>query len=96
MTEQVWFKARDLSHSVSTFSLMTSGKCLTQSYAYLSMTLRSCPLAQMADTAMSRLNTHLTELGGWLIKWKIKINSEKFQTVYFSRSRNQPFPPKLC
>ncbi|GBM94546.1 RNA-directed DNA polymerase from mobile element jockey [Araneus ventricosus] len=49
-----------------------------------------------ADTTMSRLNTHLTELGRWLIKWKIKINSEKFQTVYFSRSRNQPFPPKLC
>ncbi|GBO32952.1 hypothetical protein AVEN_202934-1 [Araneus ventricosus] len=43
-----------------------------------------------ADTTMTRLNSHLTELGQWLIKWEIKINSEKCQAAYFSRSSKQP------
>ncbi|GBM85020.1 putative RNA-directed DNA polymerase from transposon BS [Araneus ventricosus] len=48
-----------------------------------------------ADTIMTKLNNHLPELGRWLIKWKIKINSDKCQAVYFSRKRNIPLPPKL-
>ncbi|GBM68867.1 RNA-directed DNA polymerase from mobile element jockey [Araneus ventricosus] len=48
-----------------------------------------------ADSIMTKLNNHLTELGRWLIKWKIKINSDKCQAVYFSRKRNLPPPPKI-
>ncbi|GBM54128.1 putative RNA-directed DNA polymerase from transposon BS [Araneus ventricosus] len=45
-----------------------------------------------AGATMNSLNNHLTELEKWLIKWKIKINSDKCQAVYFSRKHN--LPPK--
>ncbi|GBN66006.1 RNA-directed DNA polymerase from mobile element jockey [Araneus ventricosus] len=41
------------------------------------------------------LNSYLAELGRWLIKWKIKVNVDKSQAVYFTRKRSTPPPPKL-
>ncbi|GBN77820.1 putative RNA-directed DNA polymerase from transposon BS [Araneus ventricosus] len=48
-----------------------------------------------ADSIMTNLNNHLTELGRWLIKWKIKINADKCQAVYFSRKHSLPPPLKI-
>ncbi|GBO13107.1 RNA-directed DNA polymerase from mobile element jockey [Araneus ventricosus] len=48
-----------------------------------------------AEATMTSLNNHLTELGRWLIKWKIKVNSDKCQAVYFSRKQSLPPPPKI-
>ncbi|GBN36961.1 RNA-directed DNA polymerase from mobile element jockey [Araneus ventricosus] len=36
------------------------------------------------------LNTYLAEVGKWLIKWKIMVNVDKSQAVYFTRKRNPP------
>ncbi|GBO33002.1 RNA-directed DNA polymerase from mobile element jockey [Araneus ventricosus] len=44
---------------------------------------------------IDNLNSYLAELGRWLIKWKIKVNVDKSQAVYFSRKRSTPPPPKL-
>ncbi|GBO34686.1 RNA-directed DNA polymerase from mobile element jockey [Araneus ventricosus] len=41
------------------------------------------------------LNNYLAELGKWLIRWKIKVNVDKSQAVYFTRKRTTPPPPKL-
>ncbi|GBO07016.1 putative RNA-directed DNA polymerase from transposon X-element [Araneus ventricosus] len=41
------------------------------------------------------LNYYLEQLGKWLIMWKIKVNSDKCQAVYFTRRRKVPDPPKL-
>ncbi|GBM82986.1 hypothetical protein AVEN_223566-1 [Araneus ventricosus] len=41
------------------------------------------------------LNSYLDLLGKWMISWKIKINTDKCQAVYFSRRRNNPDYPKL-
>ncbi|GBN82377.1 hypothetical protein AVEN_152777-1 [Araneus ventricosus] len=44
---------------------------------------------------MSTLNDYLEQLGRWLIRWKIQVNSDKCQYVYFTRRRSTPNPPKL-
>ncbi|GBL83930.1 RNA-directed DNA polymerase from mobile element jockey [Araneus ventricosus] len=43
----------------------------------------------------NELNSYLDLLGKWMISWKIKINTDKSQAVYFSRRRNNPDQPKL-
>ncbi|GBN21601.1 RNA-directed DNA polymerase from mobile element jockey [Araneus ventricosus] len=40
------------------------------------------------------LNTYLAEKGKWLIKWKIMVNVDKSQAVYFTRKRTPP--PQSC
>nr|GBN24302.1 putative RNA-directed DNA polymerase from transposon X-element [Araneus ventricosus]GBN24314.1 putative RNA-directed DNA polymerase from transposon X-element [Araneus ventricosus] len=50
------------------------------------------------QTIMEDLNTYLTQLGKWLIQWKIKviiIKTDKCQAVYFTRRRSNPNPPML-
>ncbi|GBM08569.1 putative RNA-directed DNA polymerase from transposon X-element [Araneus ventricosus] len=47
------------------------------------------------QTIMDDLNTYLTQLGKWLIQWKIKVNTDKCQAVYFTRRRSNPNPPML-
>ncbi|KAF8789918.1 putative RNA-directed DNA polymerase like protein [Argiope bruennichi] len=44
---------------------------------------------------MKHLNDYLDELGKWLIRWKVKVNTDKCQAVYFTRKKNTPDPPKL-
>ncbi|GBM60583.1 putative RNA-directed DNA polymerase from transposon X-element [Araneus ventricosus] len=44
---------------------------------------------------MEDLNYYLEQLGKWLIMWKIKVNADKCQAVYFTRRRKVPDPPKL-
>ncbi|GBM04213.1 hypothetical protein AVEN_41029-1 [Araneus ventricosus] len=46
-----------------------------------------------SQTIMEDLNTYLTQLGKWLIQWKIKVNTDKCQAVYFTRRRSKPNPP---
>ncbi|GBO32311.1 putative RNA-directed DNA polymerase from transposon X-element [Araneus ventricosus] len=41
------------------------------------------------------LQTHLDELEKWLIKWKMKVNVEKSQAVYFSNKLKKPPAPSL-
>ncbi|GBN22667.1 putative RNA-directed DNA polymerase from transposon X-element [Araneus ventricosus] len=41
------------------------------------------------------LNYDLEQLGKWLIMWKIKVNADKCQAVYFTRRRKLPDQPKL-
>ncbi|GBM46320.1 hypothetical protein AVEN_195272-1 [Araneus ventricosus] len=41
------------------------------------------------------LNSYLDLLGKWMISWKVKINTDKCQAVYFSRRRNIAYHPKL-
>ncbi|GBO36765.1 RNA-directed DNA polymerase from mobile element jockey [Araneus ventricosus] len=40
-----------------------------------------------SDHVMSSLNDYLDQLGRWLIKWKVLVNSDKCQSVYFTRRR---------
>ncbi|GBO29467.1 putative RNA-directed DNA polymerase from transposon X-element [Araneus ventricosus] len=47
------------------------------------------------QTIMDDLNTYLTQLGKWLIQRKIKVNTDKYQTVCFTRRRSNPNPPML-
>ncbi|GBM11531.1 hypothetical protein AVEN_143969-1 [Araneus ventricosus] len=42
---------------------------------------------------VTNLNNHLAELEKWLIRWKIKINADKCQAVFFTRARKLPPPP---
>ncbi|GBN61919.1 putative RNA-directed DNA polymerase from transposon X-element [Araneus ventricosus] len=44
---------------------------------------------------MAELNNYLEQLGKWLIRWKIKVNADKCQAVYFTSSRKVPDPPML-
>ncbi|GBM61594.1 putative RNA-directed DNA polymerase from transposon X-element [Araneus ventricosus] len=44
---------------------------------------------------MASLNDYLDQLGRWLIRWKVQVNSDKCQSVYFTRRRTTPSPPKL-
>ncbi|GBN41971.1 RNA-directed DNA polymerase from mobile element jockey [Araneus ventricosus] len=48
-----------------------------------------------SDNITNELNSYLDLLGKWMISWKIKINTDKCQAVYFSRRRNNPDQPKL-
>ncbi|GBN27840.1 putative RNA-directed DNA polymerase from transposon BS [Araneus ventricosus] len=41
---------------------------------------------------MTSLNEYLDQLGRWLIRWKIQVNSDKCQSVYFTRRRSTPSP----
>ncbi|GBL96880.1 RNA-directed DNA polymerase from mobile element jockey, partial [Araneus ventricosus] len=43
---------------------------------------------------VEKLNNHLAELEKWLIKWKIKINKDKCQAMYFTKAKKLPPPPK--
>ncbi|GBM40019.1 hypothetical protein AVEN_217614-1 [Araneus ventricosus] len=43
-----------------------------------------------ANKIMEDLNSYLDQLGKWIISWKIKINTEKCQAVYFSRRTTTP------
>ncbi|KAF8785633.1 putative RNA-directed DNA polymerase like protein [Argiope bruennichi] len=44
---------------------------------------------------MKHLNEYLDDLGKWLIRWKVKVNTDKCQPVYFTRKRNTPDPPPI-
>ncbi|GBL79069.1 putative RNA-directed DNA polymerase from transposon BS [Araneus ventricosus] len=44
-------------------------------------------------TKVANLNNHLAELERWLIKWKIKINKDKCQAMYFTKAKKLPPPP---
>ncbi|GBN21075.1 hypothetical protein AVEN_189382-1 [Araneus ventricosus] len=48
-----------------------------------------------SNKVMEDLNYYLEQLGKWLIMWKIKVNADKCQAVYFTRRRKVPDPPKL-
>ncbi|GBN98805.1 putative RNA-directed DNA polymerase from transposon X-element [Araneus ventricosus] len=48
-----------------------------------------------SNKVMEDLNNYLEQLGKWLIIWKIKVNTEKCQAVYFTKRRKVPDPPKL-
>ncbi|GBN13709.1 putative RNA-directed DNA polymerase from transposon X-element, partial [Araneus ventricosus] len=48
-----------------------------------------------SDHVMTSLNDYLDQLGRWLIRWKVQVNSDKCQSVYFTRRRSTPSPPKL-
>ncbi|GBL81269.1 putative RNA-directed DNA polymerase from transposon X-element [Araneus ventricosus] len=48
-----------------------------------------------SNDMMPELNNYLEQLGKWLIRWKIKVNADKCQAVYFTRRRKVPDPPKL-
>ncbi|GBM79795.1 hypothetical protein AVEN_29257-1 [Araneus ventricosus] len=48
-----------------------------------------------ASEFMEDLNSYLDQLGKWMINWKIKVNTGKCQTVYFSKRRTSPDPLKL-
>ncbi|GBN32149.1 putative RNA-directed DNA polymerase from transposon X-element [Araneus ventricosus] len=48
-----------------------------------------------SNDVMAELNNYLEQLGKWLISWKIKVNADKSQAVYFTRRRKVPDPPKL-
>ncbi|GBN26589.1 RNA-directed DNA polymerase from mobile element jockey [Araneus ventricosus] len=48
-----------------------------------------------SNKVMEDLNSYPDQLDKWMIGWKIKINTEKCQTVCFSRRRTTPEPPKL-
>ncbi|GBN82199.1 putative RNA-directed DNA polymerase from transposon X-element [Araneus ventricosus] len=48
-----------------------------------------------SNKAIEELNNYLDQLGKWLIMWKIKVNADKCQAVYFTRRRKVPDPPKL-
>ncbi|GBN75661.1 hypothetical protein AVEN_13365-1 [Araneus ventricosus] len=43
---------------------------------------------------VAKLNNHLAELERWLIKWKIKINKDKCQAMYFTKAKKLPPPQK--
>ncbi|GBN67051.1 putative RNA-directed DNA polymerase from transposon X-element [Araneus ventricosus] len=45
------------------------------------------------DHVMTSLNDYLDQLGRWLIRWKVQVNSDKCQSVYFTRRRSTPNPP---
>ncbi|GBN41845.1 RNA-directed DNA polymerase from mobile element jockey [Araneus ventricosus] len=47
------------------------------------------------NKVVEELNNYLDQLGKWLIMWKIKVNADKCQAVYFTRRRKVPDPPKL-
>ncbi|GBN18837.1 putative RNA-directed DNA polymerase from transposon BS [Araneus ventricosus] len=47
------------------------------------------------QTVMENLKNYMTQLGKWLIMWKIKVNTDKCQIVYFMRRRSNPSPPML-
>ncbi|GBL73933.1 putative RNA-directed DNA polymerase from transposon BS [Araneus ventricosus] len=44
---------------------------------------------------VANLNKHLAELEKWLIRWKIKINVDKCQAIYFTRARKLPPTPQI-
>ncbi|GBM64282.1 putative RNA-directed DNA polymerase from transposon X-element [Araneus ventricosus] len=48
-----------------------------------------------SNKVIEDLNNYLDQLGKWLIMWKIKVNSDKCEAVYFTRCRKVPEPPKL-
>ncbi|GBN92235.1 hypothetical protein AVEN_116300-1 [Araneus ventricosus] len=48
-----------------------------------------------SDHVMTSLNDYLDQLGRWLMRWKVQVNSDKCQSVYFTRRRSTPIPPKL-
>ncbi|GBN26942.1 putative RNA-directed DNA polymerase from transposon X-element [Araneus ventricosus] len=48
-----------------------------------------------SDHVMTSLNDYLDQLGRWLIRWKVQVNSDKCQSVYFTRRRSTPSSPKL-
>ncbi|GBO33469.1 putative RNA-directed DNA polymerase from transposon X-element [Araneus ventricosus] len=48
-----------------------------------------------SNNITDELNSYLDLLGKWVISWKIKVNTEKCQAVYFSRRRNIPDSLKL-
>ncbi|GBN45511.1 putative RNA-directed DNA polymerase from transposon X-element [Araneus ventricosus] len=48
-----------------------------------------------SNNITDELNSYLDLLGKWMISWKIKVNTDKCQAVYFSRRRNIPDNPKL-
>ncbi|GBM10645.1 hypothetical protein AVEN_152294-1 [Araneus ventricosus] len=47
-----------------------------------------------SDHVMTNFNECLDQLGRWIIQWKIEVNSDKCQSVYFTRRRSTPDPPK--
>ncbi|GBO14616.1 hypothetical protein AVEN_246993-1 [Araneus ventricosus] len=49
----------------------------------------------VSDHVMTFLNDYLGHLGRWLIRWKVQVNSDKCQSVYFTWRRSTPNPPKL-
>ncbi|GBN31588.1 putative RNA-directed DNA polymerase from transposon X-element [Araneus ventricosus] len=51
--------------------------------------------ARNSTTILNDIQRHLNQLEEWLIKWKIKVNVEKSQAVFFSRKRNKPSAPTL-
>ncbi|GBM33249.1 putative RNA-directed DNA polymerase from transposon X-element [Araneus ventricosus] len=48
-----------------------------------------------SNKVIEDLNYYLDQSGKWLIMWTIKVNADKCQTVYFTRRRKVPDPPKL-
>ncbi|GBO35862.1 putative RNA-directed DNA polymerase from transposon X-element [Araneus ventricosus] len=48
-----------------------------------------------SNKVIEELSVYLEQLGKWLIMWKIKVNTDKCQTVCFTRRRKVPDPRKL-
>ncbi|GBN97299.1 putative RNA-directed DNA polymerase from transposon X-element [Araneus ventricosus] len=48
-----------------------------------------------SDHVVTYFNDYLDRLGRWLIRWKVQVNSDKCQSVYFTRRRSTTNPPKL-
>ncbi|GBM58596.1 hypothetical protein AVEN_166987-1 [Araneus ventricosus] len=48
-----------------------------------------------SDHVITSFNNYLNQLGRWLLRWKAQANSDKCQSVYFTRRRSTPNPPKL-
>ncbi|GBN46312.1 putative RNA-directed DNA polymerase from transposon X-element [Araneus ventricosus] len=48
-----------------------------------------------SNKVIEELNNYLDQLGKWMIMWKIKVNADTCQAVYFTRRRKVPDPLKL-
>ncbi|GBM32139.1 putative RNA-directed DNA polymerase from transposon X-element [Araneus ventricosus] len=51
--------------------------------------------AGASDHVVASFSDYLDQLERWLIVWKVQVNSDKCQSLYFTRRRSNPNPPKL-
>ncbi|GBM09471.1 hypothetical protein AVEN_63661-1 [Araneus ventricosus] len=89
-----WSKGRDLAPHC--FNIFINDICQmpnTQLCLFADDTASMCTGPEK-HTNVANLNNHLAELERWLIKWKIKINKDNCEAMYFTKAKKLPPPQK--